>query len=295
VRSPETCGRCFISAYYSSSSSSQGKRGAVSANAIWSHIFRRSEAEASRCPAVERRALITHVDSGEITLMKSPDDGDRYMRSCRTEFWKGIFRAEIDYLLEHLRGSKSVLSVGCGPAIIGSALSERGFRVTGLDVSQEALDRAPDRVRAVAARAESMPFAESSFDAVIYVASLQFVEDYRKAIEKTAHVLRPGGRLVVMLLNPNSPFFRGQFRDPNSYVHRIRHTKIHEIESAIAERFQVHGEYFMGVKEGIVFESRDAATAALYVISGIRKHMKEGRKARGKSSSSAMAGPGQPP
>jgi ubiquinone/menaquinone biosynthesis C-methylase UbiE len=225
---------------------------------------------------VERGTVRTDVDSGETAPMKSPEDVERYLRSCRTEFWQGIFRAEVDYLLEHLRGSKDVLSVGCGPAIIESALTEHGFRVTGLDVSQEALDRAPDRVRAVVARAEDMPFAESSFDAVIYVASLQFIEDYRKAIEKTAHVLRPGGRLVVMLLNPKSPFFGEQLRDPNSYVHGIRHTKIHEIESATAEMFHIHTEYFMGVEEGNVFESRDAAEAALYTISGIPKSMKQG-------------------
>ena len=204
---------------------------------------------------------------------------EQYQRSCRTEFWQAVFRAEIDYLSRHLEESKDVLSVGCGPAIIETALSGRGFRVTGLDVSREALDRAPDRVRTVAGRAEDMPFPESSFDAVIYVASLQFVEDYKKALAKTAPVLRPGGKLIIMLLNPASAFFQEKFRDPNSYVSNIRHTNLEEIEGVIAEKFHVRAEYFMGVKDGNIVESRDAGEAVLYVIKGTRKLMKKDSKA----------------
>jgi len=205
---------------------------------------------------------------------------ERYLKSCQTEFWKGIFRAELDYLTQHLAGSEDILSVGCGPAIIESGLSERGFRVTGLDVSRETLNCAPDQIRTVAARAEDMPFPESSFDAVIYIASLQFIENYRKAIEKTARVLRPDGKLIAMLLNPESVFFRDRIRNIGSYVRKIRHKDINEIERRIAEKFQVQTEYFMGVKGGNIFESRDAADAALYIIRGIRKVAKTGKDER---------------
>lgn len=196
---------------------------------------------------------------------------ERYLESCRTEFWQGVFRAELDYLTRRLEGSEDILSVGCGPAIIESGLSERGFNVTGLDVSREALGCAPDRNRAVVAQAEDMPFQGSSFDAVIYIASLQFIEDYRTAIENTARVLRPEGRLIAMLLNPESVFFRDRIHNIRSYVRKIRHKDINEIERMIAEKFQVQTEYFLGVKGEDIFESKDAADAALYIIRGIRK------------------------
>jgi wyosine [tRNA(Phe)-imidazoG37] synthetase (radical SAM superfamily)/ubiquinone/menaquinone biosynthesis C-methylase UbiE len=199
------------------------------------------------------------------------EDVERYLQSCRTEFWQGVFRAELAYIVQHLAGGGEVLSVGCGPAMLESALSERGFRVTGLDVSREALDCAPDSVRTVASRAENMPFPESSFDAVIYVASVQFIGNYRKAIEKTTRVLRPKGTLLVMLLNPESDFFKGKLRDPNSYVRKIRHTSLREIEDVIAENYSVQTEYFLGVKGDVLFESRDITDAVLYVIRGTRK------------------------
>jgi ubiquinone/menaquinone biosynthesis C-methylase UbiE len=185
-----------------------------------------------------------------------------------------VFEAETDYLIRELQEARDVLSVGCGPAIIEGALSERGFRVTGLDVSQEALGCAPDRVRTVAARAEELPFPEFSFDAVIYVASLQFIEDYRKAIEKTSRVLRPAGKLIVMLLNPESTFYKEKLRDPNSYVRKIRNTNLEEIEAVIARDFYIQTEHVLGVRDGTLFESRVAADAVLYVIKGTLKPIK---------------------
>jgi ubiquinone/menaquinone biosynthesis C-methylase UbiE len=212
-------------------------------------------------------------------MEKDSSEIQRYLQSCKTEFWQKVFRAELEYLLQHLEGCREVLSVGCGPAIIESSLSKRGFRVAGLDVSQEALACAPDHIRTVAGRAEDMSFPKSSFDAVIYVASLQFIEDYRKAVEKTAQVLRPAGKLIVMLLNPQSAFFKEKAQDPASYVRKIRHTNLEEIESAIAEHFHIQTEYFMGVRGGKIFESRDTREASLYVIRGTPRRRGEGGKA----------------
>ena len=46
---------------------------------------------------------------------------------------------------------------------------------------------------------------------------------------------------------------------------------INEIERVFAEKFQVETEYFLGVKGDSLFESRDAAVAALYIIRGRKK------------------------
>jgi len=201
----------------------------------------------------------------------SKDISERYLESCRKEFWQKVFQLELEYLIQQMEGCRDVLSVGCGPAIIEGGLAKRGFNVTGLDVSQETLNCASDQVRTVASRAEDMSFPESSFDAVIYVASLQFVEDYRKALEKSVSVLRPDGKVIVMLLNPESTFFKDRFRDPGSYVSKIRHTDLKTMEAVIAERFAVRTEYFLGVKDNKVFESANAADAALYIILGKRR------------------------
>jgi ubiquinone/menaquinone biosynthesis C-methylase UbiE len=203
--------------------------------------------------------------------MSGLDEIERYVRSSASGFWKEILRKEAEYLLRHLEGCKDVLSVGCGPAIIEGALSERGIRVTGLDISREALRHAPHGVRTVLASAEDMPFPDSSFDAVIYVVSLQFIEDYRKAMRETFRVLRPDGRLIGMLLNPESAFFKEKRRDPRSYVHGIKHAGTKDIEDAITRKFSVHTEYFLGAKAGAASEERDADEMLLYIVAGTKR------------------------
>jgi ubiquinone/menaquinone biosynthesis C-methylase UbiE len=195
----------------------------------------------------------------------------KYLQSCKSEFWEKVFRAEADYILQQLAGTRDILSVGCGPAIIETGLAEHGFNVTGLDVSKEALDQAPDSIRTVAGPAEEMDFAPQSFDAAIYVASLQFVERHEEAIKQTARVLKPGGRLLVMLLNPESEFFRERTKDPDSYMSKIRHTDLREIEGAVAKYFSVKTEYFLGIEGDEIFESRDSTIASLYIIQGTKK------------------------
>ena len=178
--------------------------------------------------------------------------------------------AELDYILKELTGAKDILSVGCGPAIIEAGLSEHGFNVTGLDISKEVLDRAPDRVRTVVGSAENMDFAPQSFDAVIYVTSIQFIERYEEAIKRSARVLRPGGRILLMLLNPESAFFKKRTENPDSYVNKIRHRNLREIEVEVAKYFSIRTEYFLGIEGMKVFQSGDSHCASLYVIKGTR-------------------------
>ena len=200
---------------------------------------------------------------------------EKYLQSCKTDFWKKVFEAELDYILQELKGTKDVLSVGCGPAIIEAGLAEHGFNVAGLDISKEALDQAPDSIRTVVGSAENMDFTDCSFDAVIYVASLQFIEKYKEAIKQTARILRSGGKLLAMLLNPESDFFKEKGKNPASYINKIKHTDLKEIERTIAEYFSVQAEFFLGIKGQKIFESQQPNLAGLYVIKGKKFHIRE--------------------
>lgn len=200
-----------------------------------------------------------------------------YMESCQSDRSidrsKEVFEQEVEYVTRALRGCNDVLSVGCGPAIIEKALQEKNFNVTGLDVSEEALEGAPDSIRAVVGSAENMDkFVDSSFDAAIYVASLQFINDYEKALQETARVLRSKGKLLVMLLNPESHFFQEKTSQPDSYVNKIKHPYLKQIEKAIHKYFGfIERTYYLGIKGNQIFDSQHPKTASLYIIQGIRR------------------------
>jgi len=133
---------------------------------------------------------------------------EKYLQSCKTEFWKKVFEAELHYILRELKGTKDILSVGCGPAIIETGLSEHGFNVTGLDISKEALGQAPDSIRAVAGSAENMDFADSSFDAAIYIASVQFIENIKKRLNRLPVSSDQVASFWLCYLIPNHSFLK---------------------------------------------------------------------------------------
>jgi ubiquinone/menaquinone biosynthesis C-methylase UbiE len=193
---------------------------------------------------------------------------EKYLQSCKSDFWRKVFKAELDYILRQLKGAKDILSVGCGPAIIETGLAEHGFNVTGIDVSKEALGQAPSSIRTVVGPAEKMDFADCSFDAVIYVASIQFIERYKESVKQSARVLRSGGKILIMLLNPDSEFFREKIKNPDSYINKIKHTNLMEIEDVVANYFTIRTEYFLGIEGTEIFQSQDYDLASLYVIKG---------------------------
>ena len=105
-----------------------------------------------------------------------------------------------------------VLDVGCQLGALPIALSERGARVTGVDVDDALLDGA--RLRAecygasvsfARAEGESLPFEDASFDVVTFVDVIEHVRDPRAAVRELARVLRPGGTLYLFGPNRLSP------------------------------------------------------------------------------------------
>lgn len=103
-----------------------------------------------------------------------------------------------------------VLDVGSGPGVIGDHLRSLGFRYVGSDASvgmaRECRRRGPSdpgRLSA-AARGEALPFADAAFDAVTVLGALEYMESPESALTECRRVLRPGGTLVVSVLNRSS-------------------------------------------------------------------------------------------
>lgn len=97
-----------------------------------------------------------------------------------------------------------MLDVGCDDGVLSVLLARAGAEVTGLNANPCMLDAARDRAgRADAAvtfidgDVRQLPFADDTFDVVVAITVLCFVDDAEQAVNKMARVLRPGGRLVI--------------------------------------------------------------------------------------------------
>lgn len=113
-------------------------------------------------------------------------------------------------------GSGSLIDVGCGTGAYAHGLAERGWQVTGVDVSEDMVRRAREKgVRAVRADGTSLPFEDASFDAAVSVFTHSDVDDFPGVLREVAHVLRPGAPLVYVgvhpcFVGPHSRFVEGR-------------------------------------------------------------------------------------
>ncbi|MDP3064532.1 MAG: class I SAM-dependent methyltransferase [Chloroflexota bacterium] len=102
-----------------------------------------------------------------------------------------------------------VLDLGCGQGVFSRALAERGAAVTGVDASEPLVRIARQRSRDIryhVGDARKLDFLPSgSFDAVACLLALQNMEPIEPVLAECARVLRPGGRLVIVV---NHPCFR---------------------------------------------------------------------------------------
>lgn len=122
-----------------------------------------------------------------------------------------------------------ILEVGCGRgngfSPIREGITSTG-QLVGLDASRGMVEAARHRVRdsgwgnvhVVRGDARWPPFGPGGFDAAYAAMSLSAVSDPRTAIEATADLLRPGGRLVVL---DARPFERIPLRPLNLLVRPI--------------------------------------------------------------------------
>ena len=114
-----------------------------------------------------------------------------------------------------LRAGQSVLDVAAGNGNAALAAARRWATVTASDYVPTLLDQARHRAAADGlkmtfreADAENLPFADSSFDAVLSTFGVMFTPDQEKAASELLRVCKPGGKIGLANWTPAS--FIGQ-------------------------------------------------------------------------------------
>jgi 2-polyprenyl-3-methyl-5-hydroxy-6-metoxy-1,4-benzoquinol methylase len=97
--------------------------------------------------------------------------------------------------------SDDIVELGCGHGVISSALIEAGLSLHAVDASPTLLDEFRSRFPNVptdCSPAEESAFLSRTFDGILAWGLLFLLEEdiQRVLLQKTAHALRPGGRLL---------------------------------------------------------------------------------------------------
>ncbi|HEX4282278.1 MAG TPA: class I SAM-dependent methyltransferase [Solirubrobacteraceae bacterium] len=99
---------------------------------------------------------------------------------------------------------RDVVDVGCGGGALVRALSDRGARAIGIEISESQMAGAVEQddgrgARYLVGRAERLPLDDASADVVVFMRSLHHVPvaELGAALREARRVIRPGGAVYV--------------------------------------------------------------------------------------------------
>ncbi|MEQ1794895.1 MAG: class I SAM-dependent methyltransferase [Nitrospira sp.] len=149
--------------------------------------------------------------------VKAPATGDAHADSSIHQKWVANYRtAEMQVFYDmafdrivkllNVPPNSMILDAGCGSCAKSVLLAAKGFRLTSIDYSTDALKLAEETVRAhgVADRITlkqdnllGLSFPDGAFQYVLCWGVLMHIPDLQLALSELARVVRPGGMLVL--------------------------------------------------------------------------------------------------
>lgn len=141
-----------------------------------------------------------------------------YQEIIAYQLYNHTFRATIDTFVKQNITSEGqkVLDIGCGWGRIAIGLIKRfpTLKISGIDLSEEAISRAPEIIERETgvsdvdfrvANAEQLPFEDDAFDCVVSTRVFQYISDPQKAMQEVVRVLKPNGRVTISVPNKLNP------------------------------------------------------------------------------------------
>jgi len=166
---------------------------------------------------------------------------EAYDRWFTTPIGSLVKKYETQLILDQLKPKPGeiILDAGCGTGVFTIDILLSGSQVVGLDISLPMLVQAVKKLKGlpfqmILADILNLPFPGNSFDKVISVTALEFIEDAKGAVEELFRVTQKGGSIVVATLNSLSPwasrrrakaekghtiFEKAIFRSPDELLH----------------------------------------------------------------------------
>ena len=141
--------------------------------------------------------------SGMFDLIASKYDRMNHGMSLGIDrLWRRRF---VRRLAKKLPEKAAVLDLACGTGDLTKALSEKGYQVTGLDISSEMMAIGREKCRYLSPKpnfvlgsAEQIPFPDDTFDAVTIAFGLRNFDHRARCLAEIRRVLKPGGQLAVL-------------------------------------------------------------------------------------------------
>ncbi len=139
-----------------------------------------------------------HALENRLYLLRHPE---------QTNFFQNaILERTLGEVCSNLKGESSILDLGCGTGYLSKGLLSRGYRVTGLDLSQEMIQAFEDslplslkpKLRLIVEDIEEfLSKNQERYDLIVLSAILHHLFDYESVLRKICAKLVSGKKLLV--------------------------------------------------------------------------------------------------
>ncbi|UCD23012.1 MAG: methyltransferase domain-containing protein [Gemmatimonadota bacterium] len=164
---------------------------------------------------------------------------------------RNVLDSEVLLLKHFLSSPGKALSVGCGSGLFEHLLrTEHGVEIThGVEPADGMADIARKRgLEVMSGSAESLPYADSEFDTVLFNGTPSYIANLQQAFSEAYRVLKSGGAVVVADVPAESsygllyPFaaVRGTWDDP--YLKKVAPENPYPVEFAAAANWRTTEE-----------------------------------------------------
>lgn len=189
---------------------------------------------------------------------------DAEWKRAYDEAWKHrkndcVEQSDEALFLQAIGEAGTILDVGCGQGSLAIRIAREGFRVTGLDVSSEALRMARQNAREAGTEiewvegfAERLPFPDKSVDVVVSAHTLEHVRDlhavaaeFKRVARKRIVILTPRQEFKMYMDNYHTQFFDRKELLIDAF--QLARCECREIECGdVTSEFQGKAWFFVG-------------------------------------------------
>lgn len=141
---------------------------------------------------------------------KQWDDRAGFWNKNSEEMWtKGSRKTIIPFLEPYIEKGSFIVDAGCGDGLGSYLLAKNGYRVTGIDLSNEMIEKAKartdlDSLTFVQGDLTNLPLEEKSADAVMAINSLEWTQKPIDALNELKRIVKDKGHACVGILGPTA-------------------------------------------------------------------------------------------
>ena len=149
---------------------------------------------------------MTNQSKEKADFDKLAENYDNWYSSAVGRMYDRLEKKALERLVGNYNNGKQLLEIGCGTGHWSRFFSEKGFEVTGIDISEGMIKTASEKnipnCHFQAADGQSLSFFyDNSFDVAAVMTALEFSESPEEIISEMARCVKPKGKLLFGVLN----------------------------------------------------------------------------------------------